>query len=241
MSQPPRRNGRTKSTAVGTGLREKLPDEARFLKTWLDNPLVTGAVAPSGKALAKRMAGFIDPAREGPIIELGPGTGAVTEAIIRRGVAPDRLILVEFDRDFCKLLEKRFPGARVIRGDAYALSETLRNEPSLPASAIVSGLPLFTKPERMRLELLKSAFALMSPGSPFIQFTYAVTSPMPLKGRDFEAEESERIWLNFPPACVWVYRRAAEGAAVKARRRSRLDLLAKIRERTEKVRAQILR
>ena len=129
MPQPSRRTGRARAAAVGAELREKLPDEARFLKTWLDKPLVTGAVAPSGKALAKRMAGFIEPLRAGPVIELGPGTGAVTEAIVRRGVAPERLILVEFDRDFCKLLEKRFPGAKVIRGDAYALAETLRDEP----------------------------------------------------------------------------------------------------------------
>jgi len=241
VPQPSRRTGRARAAAVGAELREKLPDEARFLKTWLDKPLVTGAVAPSGKALAKRMAGFIEPLRAGPVIELGPGTGAVTEAIVRRGVAPERLILVEFDRDFCKLLEKRFPGAKVIRGDAYALAETLRDEPSLPASAIVSGLPLFTKPERMRLDLLDAAFDLMSPGSPFIQFTYAVTSPMPLKGTDFDAEESERIWLNFPPACVWVYRRPTGGGATKARRGGRLDLLAKIRERTDKVRTRILR
>jgi len=63
-------------------------DEVRFLHSWLQNPLRTGAVSPSGRALAKTMAGFVDPKQDGPVIELGPGTGPVTSALIARGVAP---------------------------------------------------------------------------------------------------------------------------------------------------------
>ncbi len=241
MPQSTRRNDRGKAVAATARIEGKLQDEARFLKTWLDNPLVTGAVTPSGKALAKRMASFIDLGIEGPVIELGPGTGALTEAVVARGVSQDRLILVEFDPEFCRLLEKRFPEARIIRGDAYDLKKTLEHALSSPAAAVVSGLPLFTKPERDRLALLDAAFDLMAPGAPFIQFTYAVVSPMPLKHTDCEVEESERIWLNIPPACVWVYRRPTDAGGTASRRRKRPDLLAKIRERTEKVRAHILR
>lgn len=189
-------------------IEKHLGNEARFLKSWFDKPLITGAVSPSGKALARTMARYVDPDVPGPVIELGPGTGPVTEALIAHGIAEERLILVEFNKDFCRLLRRRFPGARVIEGDAYALAQTagLIEE---PAAAVVSSLPLFTRPEEQRLALLRAGFVAMHPGAPFIQFTYATVSPMPLKNRDFGARVSPRVWLNLPPACVWVYRKAA--------------------------------
>lgn len=192
---------------ISDDAKEKLEDEARFLRSWLERPLVTGAVTPSGKMLARTMASYVDPRMPGPVIELGPGTGPVTEALIRRGVAEDRLVLVEYNPDFCKLLKKRFPAARVVEGDAYNLADTMQARIDEPCAAVVSSLPLFTKPEHERIALLNDSFELMHPGAPFIQFTYAVVSPMPLKKADFQAEKSNRIWLNLPPALVWTYRR----------------------------------
>ncbi len=183
-------------------------DEARFLKNWFKNPLRMGAVAPSGPVLARRMASYVDPAGTGPVIELGPGTGAITAALVTRGVDPRRLVLVEYSVDFCRLLRERFPTATVVHGDAYALNRTLSGRLSEPADALVSGLPLMTRPEPIRLKLLNDALALMKPGAPFVQFTYSVTSPIPMKSSTFTAEPSERIWRNIPPARVWVYRRA---------------------------------
>lgn len=185
---------------------ERREDEARFLKSWLKNPLRMGAVAPSGRVLARRMAQAVDPAIPGPIVELGPGTGPVTQALIERGIDPARLVLVEFNPEFCHLLRERFPKATVIQGDAYGLKRTLAGKLFAPAAAVVSGLPLVTRPEPVRLDLLRQAFTLMRPGAPFVQFTYAVVSPVPLKAGRFTAEPSERIWRNMPPARVWVYR-----------------------------------
>lgn len=188
--------------------RELFEDETRFLRSWLERPLVTGAVTPSGKMLARTMASFVDPRVPGPVIELGPGTGPVTEALIRRGVAQDRLVLVEYNPDFCKLLARRFPKATVVQGDAYDIAETLSGVLGERASATVSSLPLFTKPMENRLALLEAAYDLMHPGSPFVQFTYAMVPPIPARGRDYTASGSNRVWLNLPPARVWAYRRA---------------------------------
>lgn len=182
-------------------------DEARFLKNWLKNPLRMGAVAPSGPVLARRMASYVDPAGTGPVIELGPGTGAITAALVARGVDPRRLVLVEYSIDFCRLLRERFPTATVVHGDAYTLDRTLSGRLTGPADALVSGLPLMTRPEPIRLKLLDDALTLMKPGAPFVQFTYSVTSPIPIKSGTFTAEPTERIWRNIPPARVWVYRR----------------------------------
>lgn len=183
-----------------------LEDEARFLKSWLENPLKTGAVVPSGKALAAKMAAVVDPVVPGPIVELGPGTGPVTQALLARGIAPSRLILVEYSSDFSKLLRQRFPGVTVIQGDAYALADTLKPHLHEPVAAIVSSLPLLTRPDAQRSSLLEAAFNMLLPGSPFVQFTYMNASPVPLSD-GFEAVVSRRIWKNLPPARVWTYRR----------------------------------
>jgi phosphatidylethanolamine/phosphatidyl-N-methylethanolamine N-methyltransferase len=185
----------------------RLDDEVRFIRSWLEKPLDIGAVTPSSKVLARTMAGYVDPDVEGPVIELGPGTGPVTEALVRQGVDPARLVLVEFNPMFCRLLRSRYPTATVVQGDAYRLRHMLGSLLRNPAAAIVSGLPLVTKPLKTRLRLINEAFALMHPGAPFIQFTYAVMSPIPQSLSGVRAEASERIWLNLPPARVWVYRK----------------------------------
>ena len=201
-------------------LDERLADEARFIKTWLENPAGTGAVSPSGRFLARAMARCVDPDRAGPVVELGPGTGPVTEALIARGVAPERLVLVEFDPQFCKLLARRYPRATVIRGDAYRLAETLRGVLDVPAATVVSSLPLRNQPECHRLTLLEQAFEVLQPGGSFVQFTYGIASPMPLRSGHrpcFEAEVSPPVWLNLPPARVWVYRAAEISALIRRR------------------------
>jgi phosphatidylethanolamine/phosphatidyl-N-methylethanolamine N-methyltransferase len=195
------------SFANGRDRQQGIGDDARFLKSWVEHPLVTGAVKPSGRALARTMAGYVDPALSGMVVELGPGTGPVTEALLRRGIAPERLVLVEFNPDFCALLRQRFPGVNVIQGDAYGLGETLRGVVRAPAAGVVSSLPLFTKPLPQREGLLEDAFSLMHPGAPFIQFTYAVVPPIPKDGGNYTAKPSGRVWWNLPPARVWVYRR----------------------------------
>ncbi len=163
---------------------------------------------PSGKFLAKAMAREVDPREAGPVIEIGPGTGPVTEALIARGVAQERLVLVEFNPDFVELLKKRFPLATVIQGDAYRVAELLRDRLAAPASAVVSSLPLFTKPPEIRRGFLQQCFSLMERKAPMIQFTYAVVPPIPERGQGYTSHATNWILLNIPPARVWVYRKA---------------------------------
>nr|WP_246505413.1 rRNA adenine N-6-methyltransferase family protein [Microvirga antarctica] len=185
--------------------KDRFKDEAQFLRLWLERPLAIGAVMPSGKALARTMASYVDPRIPGPILELGPGTGPVTDALIRRGVAQDRLVLIEFNPEFCQLLKRRFPKATIIQGDAYDLKETLSGILTEQPAATVSSLPLFTKPMDQRLDLLETAQAMMHPDAPFIQFTYAVVPPIPARSELYDARGSNRVWRNLPPARVWVY------------------------------------
>lgn len=191
-------------------LRHKVLDEVRFLKNWIDKPLITGAVAPSSPQLARAMAAYVDPARPGFVVELGPGTGVVTQALIERGVAPERIVSIEYNGDFCSLLRQRYPGVHFVHGDAYrmpqAIADIVGDEPR-PLAAVVSSLPLFTRPLPERVRLLDESFARMEPGAPFIQFSYALVSPVPHGSTRFEMERSNWVVRNLPPARVWVYRR----------------------------------
>jgi phosphatidylethanolamine/phosphatidyl-N-methylethanolamine N-methyltransferase len=185
----------------------RLDDEVRFLRSWMEKPLHMGAVMPSGRLLARTMAQYVDVDSTGPVVELGPGTGAITNALIEHGVDQKRLVLVEYNPGFCALLRDRYPHARVVQADAYTLRESLRNVLNAPASAVVSGLPLVTKPMLTRLRLIRDAFVALAPGAPFVQFTYSVAPPIPKSLPGVSTEASERIWMNLPPARVWVYRK----------------------------------
>jgi len=185
-----------------------LGDEVRFLKTLFESPRLTGAVSPSGRSLARAMARAVGASGEGLVVELGPGTGPVTRALIEQGVPPEQLVLVEYEATFCRLLSQRFPGVNVRQGDAYALRRTLADLANRPIRAIVSSLPLLNQPPMRRTALIEDAFALMAPGGVFVQFTYGVASPIPRPasaGR-FSAHATAPIWLNLPPARVWTYR-----------------------------------
>lgn len=185
-------------------------DEARFLKSWFEKPLVIGAVSPSGRALARMMATYADPATPGSVIELGPGTGPVTEALLARGFSPDRLILLEFNEAFVPLLRERFPGVTVVQGDAYAVRTLVGPKLTRPACAIVSSLPLLTKPLGQRVRLLRDCFDLAIPEARFVQFTYTLNPPIPLEALSgITADGSPRVWWNLPPARVYAYRQGS--------------------------------
>ena len=195
-------------SSVRTLKKPRLDDEVRFIRSWIEKPLHVGAVMPSGRPLARTMAQYVDVDSSGPVIELGPGTGAITSALIERGIDQKRLVLVEYNPGFCALLRDRYPLAKVVQGDAYRLRDTLRNVVlGAPATAIVSGLPLVTRPMLTRLRLIRDAFVALAPGAPFVQFTYSVVPPIPKSLPGVSTEASERIWMNLPPARVWVYRK----------------------------------
>ncbi len=182
-------------------------DRLAFLKSLAGNPRLTGAVAASGPALSRLMASFVDPDDDKPILELGPGTGVVTAALIERGIAAEKIVAIEYNPDFCDLLRERFGGIAVVQGDAYDLEATLPADRSGPFSAVVSSLPLLTRPPEIRLALVEQALDRMPAGAPLIQFSYSLFPPVkPAAGR-FTVKHSKWVVMNLPPARVWVYRR----------------------------------
>jgi phosphatidylethanolamine/phosphatidyl-N-methylethanolamine N-methyltransferase len=192
-----------------------LGDSAQFLRSLMSTPHLTGAVAPSGRALARAMAAASGPPAQGLVVELGPGTGPVTRALIDRGLDPRRLVMVEYNPQFCRLLEERFAPARVIEGDAYDLRGVLSEFAGERVSAFISSLPLLTRPPRQRQKLIGDAFELMGGDGMFVQFTYGLLSPIPREICDgrYSAHRGRPIWANLPPARVWTYRLEAPASA----------------------------
>ena len=197
-------------------VRTKVLDEVKFIKSWAQNPLRTGAVSPSGPDLAAKMASYVAPRPHARVVELGPGTGVVTKALLDRGLAFQNLNLIEYSPEFCDLLTARYPGMAVLQGDAYTLRKTLATpngffdaaaEDEQKLDGVVSSLPLLTRPEPVRIALLEEALELLKPGAPYIQFSYGLTAPVKPENRNISIHSSEWVWKNLPPARVWVYRK----------------------------------
>ncbi|MGX9964135.1 class I SAM-dependent methyltransferase [Roseomonas sp. F4] len=180
-------------------------DNLLFFKSWMQAPLRAGAFKPSSPDLARAIAARVDPSIPGPVIELGPGTGAVTRALVERGVDPARLVLVEADPNFCALLRERWPQASVLQADAWDTPALLRDF-DRPVAAVVAGLPLLIRPPSQRLRLVMGCLRQAVRGAPFVQFTYFVRSPVPAPRPGLRAHGSGMIWWNLWPARVWTYR-----------------------------------
>jgi phosphatidylethanolamine/phosphatidyl-N-methylethanolamine N-methyltransferase len=185
---------------------DPLTDNLRFLRALIARPKNVGAVAPSSRALARAIADEIDPTHPGRVLELGPGTGVITQAILERGVAPERLTVIEYDPDFATGIVARFPEVQVIHGDAFDLAHTLGARSAERFAAIVSGIPLLNFPPERREAYLESLTGRLLPGAALVQFSYGMHAPAPAPAGHHVACTA-LIWANIPPARVWAYRR----------------------------------
>lgn len=175
-----------------------------FFRAWAANPLQVAAIVPSGDALSELITSEIA-ADSGPVLELGPGTGVFTRALLSRGVKEKDLTLVEYGADFAKRLESRFPEARVLWMDAARLSQQLLYD-GREFGAVVSGLPLLSMPPRRVMSILEGAFARLRTGGSFYQFTYGPACPIPRPILDrfgLKAVRIGRVVRNVPPAAVY--------------------------------------
>jgi phosphatidylethanolamine/phosphatidyl-N-methylethanolamine N-methyltransferase len=185
-------------------------DDLRFLLRWLRRPRGLGAVVPSSQALAAALAGQIDMAAPGTVIELGAGTGNVTHGLLDAGVAPDDLVVVEREAQFCATLTARFPELRVVEGDVRDMKALLRVLGIRQVKAVVSSLPLLNFSKQDRRRVVSQVIRVLAPDGVFVQYTYGPASPLP--GRictelGIEGERNGWVLANLPPAAVWRYRR----------------------------------
>ncbi|BDG72211.1 hypothetical protein Rmf_21400 [Roseomonas fluvialis] len=178
-----------------------------FLRRWAANPLQMGSVVPSSPALGRRIAALIERSGDEVVVELGAGTGAITRALLDGGVPPERLVVVEIVPDMAEHLARRFPGVRVVQGDAFALPEALPAALHGRIGTAICGIPLVLLPLEQQRRFV-AAVEAVAPGRGFLLYTYCITSPLPWRALGLTARREAWTPLNLPPASVWRYRLA---------------------------------
>ncbi len=185
-------------------MTNRTADAFLFFRAWLSAPLRVASVTPSGRALSSLMTAEIS-SQTGTVIELGPGTGVFTEALLQRGVTEENLVLIEYGAQFAEQLNLRFPSARTIQMDAAQLRK-IELQPSVPIGAVLSGLPLLSMPARKLIAILEGAFSHLRPDGALYQFTYGPRCPIPrplLDRLGLKAKFIGGTLANVPPAAVY--------------------------------------
>jgi phosphatidylethanolamine/phosphatidyl-N-methylethanolamine N-methyltransferase len=186
-----------------------LTDTTVFLQEWFANPQRTGSVAPSSPQLGAAMAHWLPADPESFVLELGPGTGAVTEALIKRGLREDRLVAIEHNPKLARLLREKFPRAPIITGDAWHLDDLLRSqrEPIESVGAVISSLPLLNFPHAEAEALAQKIRSVLKPDGNWVQYSYHLGKKQVRGSSTFKLRASKIVWLNFPPARVSVFQK----------------------------------
>src|SRR4051794_25534222 len=156
----------TRSPGLRKTLADKFDDELKFFKGWIDKPKAVGSIVPTSSVTARKMASIVNPKSGLPVLEVGPGTGVITRAILALGVRPEDLYTVEYSPDFARHLRRLYPRVNVVEGDAFDLAATLGDKSGLIFDSVVSGVPLLNFPVAQRVAYLESLLDRIPTGRP---------------------------------------------------------------------------
>ena len=176
-----------------------------FFSSWLRAPLKVASIVPSSRYLGDAIAHQIDPARPGWVVELGAGTGPVTERLLARGIPPKRLFVLERDPALVRFLRERYPEPVLVEGDAFRLPELLARYGVERVHAVVCGIPLLSMARADAARIVQQCLAVLEPQGQLFQYTYSLFSPLPYREFDLAVRRVKRIMMNIPPAAVWTY------------------------------------
>jgi phospholipid N-methyltransferase len=179
-----------------------------FFKEALRKPIQIGALSPSSRSLAKAMAKWLPQHYSDWVLELGPGTGAITHSLLRRGLRPEKLVAVEISPNLTKYLSQKYPQVRILLGDALQLPLLISK--SVPQAKsfqyIFSSLPLCNFPEESTEHITQNICSLLKPDGLVIQYSYRLDTLKARRLPNLSYQHSELVWFNFPPVRVSVYR-----------------------------------
>jgi phosphatidylethanolamine/phosphatidyl-N-methylethanolamine N-methyltransferase len=182
---------------------------AVFFSSWLRAPLKVASIVPSSRQLGAAIARQIDPKEPGWVVELGAGTGPITEQLLARGIPPERLFVLERDPVLVRFLRERYPEPVVIEGDAFTLPELLARHGVDRVHSVVCGIPLLSMPKADAGKLVSACRDVIGPDGQFLQYTYSLFSPLPYRDFALTVRRVKRVLANIPPASVWTYERAS--------------------------------
>lgn len=178
---------------------------AMLLNEIIKAPREIGAVCPSSARLGDVMASSICDGDEGLVVELGAGTGAITESLLRRGIASNNLIIIEKSASFARYLSERFSNVRVFHADASDLPAILEQASTI--KAVVSCLPLRSLPSETVKKITRTWAQSLARNGRVVQFTYAPFRASAWLDAGLERIGDELVWANIPPARVEVFSR----------------------------------
>ncbi len=177
-----------------------------FYKELLKGFRSVGAFSPSSPFLASAIAEMLPKPFQGALVELGPGTGAITKKLISSGISPAKIIVVEHSAEFVEHMQNNFKEITTIQGSAEHLAQLL-NEIQQPINAIVSSLPLRSFPKQTVQNILEQVNQVLSSGGYYIQFTYFKKESPMQSLEEFYHLQSKHIMLNLPPARIDVFKK----------------------------------
>jgi phosphatidylethanolamine/phosphatidyl-N-methylethanolamine N-methyltransferase len=180
-----------------------------FFKHWLRSPKSMGSIIPSSGYLARALAAEVAWEPGSHVIELGGGTGAITQGLLERGIPAANLVVIELETNLYTYLAGRYPDVKVVQGDATRLDEIIARLPIERVSTVISGLPMVRMPLDFKRAIIDQAFAAMPAGHFMLQYTYSPLAPVPVDDFNLDATLARYVVRNFPPAAVWRYRRRA--------------------------------
>lgn len=178
--------------------------ELKFMRGMIEGPKQVGAILPTSNTTARIMASVIDPGSNLPVLELGPGTGAITKAILNR-VAPEQLYSVEYSTAFYQHLKEAFPRVNLFNGDAYDLDEVLGDSKPEQFDCVISAIPLLNFPMHQRVALIEDLLSRIPKGRPVVQISYGPVSPVAAKPESYHIKRLDFVVRNIPPAQLWTY------------------------------------
>jgi phosphatidylethanolamine/phosphatidyl-N-methylethanolamine N-methyltransferase len=185
---------------------KRFDEEIKFVRGMIEGPKQVGAILPTSSVTARVMASVIDDKSSLPVLELGPGTGAITRAILSH-IPPERLVSVEYSTPFFLHLQKEFPGVNFLNGDAFELDTLLGTLKDQQFDCVISAIPMLNFPMQRRVWLVENLLARMPAGRPMVQISYGPISPVAAKPESYRIDHMNFVVRNIPPAQIWTYRR----------------------------------
>ncbi len=180
-------------------LGRKFDEEIRFFKGFRSNMKAVGSIVPTSGFTARRMASVIDHTSGLPVLELGPGTGVITKAILQSGVAPEKLVSVEYSESFFEHLVSTYPGVNFVHGDAFNLDETLGALSGTTFDCVISAVPLLNFPMERRVALVEDLLDRLPAGRPVMQISYGPLSPVVAMPGRYQISHYDFVVRNIPP------------------------------------------
>lgn len=174
-----------------------------FFRQWLRSPKSMGSILPSSMALARAVASAVAWEPGQTVVELGAGTGAISQGLLERGIPSESIMMIELDESLYDYLRNRFPGVRVVHGDATRLAEIVAEQNVDHVSTVVSGLPMVNMPFDFQNAIVGESLKAMGPGGFVVQYSYSPIRPIPAKKLGVKAEMVRYVLWNVPPATVW--------------------------------------